>query len=108
LVKGDQKGWVLLDKADLPFVYKENRLTIDSLLKSGYELHDFNVGFERLSLKDTLIQDSVMPAVHLHTALLKQLNSTLPQSYRVYLYSDRRLNQLAEVLPQVSYDLQHQ
>ncbi|MBG6234422.1 hypothetical protein IWX76_000977 [Pedobacter sp. CAN_A7] len=106
--KGDQKGWILLDKTDLPLVYKENKLTIDSLLTTGYELHDFNVGFEQLSLKDTLTQNPGIPAVHLHTALLKQLNSTLPANYRVYLYSDRRLNQLGEELPQRSYDLHHQ
>jgi hypothetical protein len=105
--QGDQKGWILLDKADLPLVYKENKLTLDSLLKAGFELHDFNIGFSQLSLKDTLAQDPGIPAVHLHTALLKQLNSTLPDNYRVYLYSDRRLNQLGEVLPQLSYKLQH-
>ncbi|WP_432710612.1 BatA domain-containing protein [Pedobacter sp.] len=104
---GDQNGWVLMDKADLPLVYKENRFTIDSLLKAGYELRDFSMGFEQLSLKDTLTETPDLPNVHLHTALLKQLNGTLPKDYKVYLYSDRRMNQLSDVLPKVSYDLQH-
>jgi len=109
LEKGKQQGWVLLDQADLPVVYKDNKVAIDSLLQLGYEIHDFNIGFNQLELKDTLKLDSSgVSAAPSHPALLKQLNETLPENYRVYLYSDRRLNQLGDELPPLSYDLQHQ
>ena len=108
LEKGKQQGWVLLDQTDFPKVYQENKLTIDSLLQLGYEIHDYNIGFKPLELKDTLKLDTGGEASAMfRPALLKQLNETLPENYRVYLYSDRRLNQLGEELPALSYDLQH-
>ncbi|MCX2454001.1 BatA domain-containing protein [Pedobacter sp. PLR] len=103
---GGQKGWVLLEKGDLPLLYKTQQKSIDSLLLAGYELHDFGLGFQKISLKDTINKNSGDKGPELsHFALLKELNGRLAPNLRVYLYADRRLQNQGGDLPRIDFRL---
>lgn len=93
IVAQNDNGWVLVNQNDLREVYQQEQKTIDSLLEKGFELHDFNVGFKVLNLADTL---SVEQAKLSNQALLQQLNSTLPQGYKVYLFAKNQMNKTDE------------
>lgn len=97
-------GWVLAERAKFAEVYKQNRKTIDSLLQRGYEIHDFNIGFAPLLLKDTLPKTEQSSPLN-YTALLNQLNKLVPHEAQVYLFADRRLNHFENVRPTVYYNL---
>jgi hypothetical protein len=99
------KGWILMEKHEFPSIYQNNKHAIDSLLRSGYELHDFNLEFKQLSLQDTIIQDTTTSPPSIAAAsLLKQLNALIPVS-QVYLYGSRRLNGMLQELPVVAFNL---
>lgn len=91
--KTAQQGWILMSRSAFHKVYPSERKTIDSLVKLGYELHDFGVGFNKFSLKDTSISYSLatLPSVT-YTALFNQLNKQLPEGFPVWVFADHRLN----------------
>jgi len=99
-------GWILVEKSKFPQVFKDNRKTIDSLTKRNYEIHDFNLGFNLLSLKDTIAseREQIVNALK-HTALLKELNNLVPAGTSVYLFASQQLNQFDDVLPLTNYKL---
>lgn len=107
--KAGVKGWILMEKVQLPLVYQNNRLIIDSLLNTGYELHEFDFGFKQMSLKDTLASNISIdhPAID-YASLLKQLNTVLAAGFPVVIYRDVRLNQMSNTLPAVAFDLKFQ
>jgi len=109
--KDEQKGWVVVGKAQLPATWKSERKTLDSLFKHGYELRDFAVGFKELNLSDTLqnATSKEVPGVSepllTYSTLITQLNKILPGDFPVYLYSNHRQNRLGNKLQSVSFDL---
>jgi hypothetical protein len=98
-------GWVLVDKTIFPSVVKAHRKTIDSLLKKGYEIHNFNVGFAQLSLKDSASNETKQTNTLSYTALLDAANQLVPSATSVYLFADHRLNRFGNELPAVHYKL---
>jgi len=81
------KGWVLVEKAQFQNLTVAQQQEIDSLLKNGFELHDFNLGFAEWQLKDTVSKEVVNPSKLSYNALIKQLNTQLPAGFKVYLYA---------------------
>lgn len=101
-----QKGWVLLEKTHFPAIYKTQKKSIDSLMKAGYELHDFGLNFQPINLNDTVavnIADTLNKLSHY--ALLRELNANISPNFPVYLYTDRRLEHLTGVLPRIDFRL---
>jgi len=106
IISGKNKtGWVLVDKTIFPSVFKSQRNMIDSLLKKGYEIHDFNYGFAQLTLKDTADKGLKEPHPLTHTALLSAANQIVPPGTVVYLFADHRLKHFANELSTVGYNL---
>ena len=101
----NEKGWVLISRANLKQVYKDNKGSIDSLIAKGYKLHNFEFGFEKLKLKDTVNAFPVDTPGIRTLSLLKQLNSVLIKGFPVVLYADKRLNQAGQTLPPLGIDL---
>ncbi|WP_167459470.1 BatA domain-containing protein [Pedobacter jejuensis] len=102
---GKANGWILVEKSKFQTVFKNNKNKIDSLLKLGYEMHDFNPGFTTLTLKDTANIDSAKQNAISYTALLNQLNTIIPTGNSVYLFANHRLNAIGNELPRISYKL---
>lgn len=82
-------GWVLVSQNDLKEVYQQEQKIIDSLVEKGFQLHDFNVGFKAIELGDSVSKEQSNLS---HQALLAQLNSTLPQGFKVYLFANNNIN----------------
>ena len=105
--KGDQRGWLLMEKNTFPLVYRTQKKSIDSLLKAGYELRKFEVGFSKINLNDTLTKDSLNNTETIsYLSLLRQLNERLPAGFPVTLYADQQLTKLTGALPEVDFNLQ--
>lgn len=105
IVSEKNAGWILVGKSNFSKVLKDNRKTIDSLIKLGYEIYDFNTGFNALSLKDTVYSDTAKANSLNYTSLLNQLNNLIPSASTVYLFADRRLNDIGPELPEIAYRL---
>jgi hypothetical protein len=85
----EEEGWIVVEKQHLSAVWKANRKVMDSLVRKGFEIHDFNTGFEKLELKDTATIFSGSAAVPLsYFSLLKQLDAQKRPGAKVYLYTE--------------------
>jgi hypothetical protein len=98
-------GWILVDKNNFPQVFKTHQKKIDSLLKKGYEIHDFNVGFLPITLIDTTTNQIRQYNNLNYTTLLSAAGQIVPAEAQVYLFADRRLNRFGNELPTVNYKL---
>lgn len=105
VVSAENTGWILVKKSNFPALFKDNRKSIDSLTKLGYEIRDFNAGFNPISMKDTANTDTTESNSLNYTSLLKQLNTLLPPGSTVYLFADKRLNKIGHKLPETTYQL---
>lgn len=101
----NKTGWILVDKNNFPQVYKTHQKTIDSLLKKGYEIHDFNAGFSPLNLKDTVTHQPKQNSNLSYTSLLAAADQLVPAGAQVYLFADQRLKHFENELPTVNYKL---
>ena len=102
IISQNDKGWVLVNQNSLKEVYQQEQKTIDSLLKAGFELHDFNLDFKALNLSDTV---QVYSPDLSNQALLKQLNTILPAGFKVYLFADNQINQKGESPVKTALDI---
>ncbi|MBB6238121.1 hypothetical protein HDC90_002750 [Pedobacter sp. AK013] len=108
IISGKSKnGWILADKATFQQVFNSNKKTIDSLLKKGYEIHDFNLGFTPLNLKDTTDNQAKKTNSLSYNALLSAANHFVPAGTNVYLFADRRLSHFGNELPIINYQLKY-
>ncbi len=96
------KGWLLMDKVQFGKIYKMHHNTIDSLLAKGFELHDFNVGFNSFSVKDTIANEGNSLS---YMALIQQLNTQMPKGYSAYIFADKRLTKYDGNLPKPNFNL---
>jgi Aerotolerance regulator N-terminal len=101
----NKNGWILVEQNNFPRVFKTHRKTVDSLLKKGYEIHDFNVSFKPLSLKDTALNEPKQASTLSYTALFSAANQFVPPGAKVYFFADHRLNRFGNELPAVNYKL---
>lgn len=103
-ISSKNKGWILMDRAQLKDVYDVHHNIIDSLLTLGFELHDFNLGFNKFSLSDTLKTKRISSGLT-YNSLLNQLNREIPSGYSAYLFADRRLVNFDGDLPALNFNL---
>lgn len=98
--------WILVDETKLAQAYQAHQSTIDSLLKQGYTIHDFNVDFKLLSLADTSSAKHTMLNANSisYTSLLHQLNEIIPGA-SVYLFADHHLIHFGNEIPAINYQL---
>jgi hypothetical protein len=81
-------GWILVEKASFPKVWKQQHQLLDSLVKKGYEVHDFNVQFEKIDLKDTLTTFSRPSRSRISTfSLIKALDNQHPAGTNLYIFT---------------------
>ncbi|MBC6112766.1 BatA domain-containing protein [Pedobacter fastidiosus] len=97
-------GWILMDKSQFYDIYKANRKTVDSLLNLGFELHNFDLGFDQFLLKDSLLKTKKFTELS-YSSLFNQLNKQVPSGYSVYLFADHRLKNFDGNLPKPNFKL---
>lgn len=92
-------GWVLLGAGHQEGLDSAQSKQIDSLLGQGYALHAFDVGFEKITVEDT-----VAPTGN-YFSLIHQLNTNLPDGFPVVLYTRGRIGDLKGDAPSTKLDL---
>jgi len=104
------KGWLLIPKEDFKEAYQRFKSKADSLLKMGYELHYFDLGFERTELSQALADTATIKnetAVS-YWSLLQQLDRRALASLPVFLLTPDRLNKFSGNKPNIVLKLQWQ
>lgn len=89
-----QKGWILVQDDQLPAVYAQYGVTIDSLLGAGLEIHNLSAQFELLNLKDTVQYTGAAnhPQPLLPPwSLLRVLDTHLPKGFPLHVFANNRL-----------------
>ncbi|WP_177191766.1 BatA domain-containing protein [Parafilimonas terrae] len=101
----NRRGWILIDNQNTGDVYNYFKAAIDSLLNKGFELHQFDEGFERTSLKDALSSKDTVAREMSYWKLIKKAGNKLPASFPVYVFTSNRLTNFKGERPQVSIDV---
>ncbi|RZL13885.1 MAG: hypothetical protein EOO96_31360, partial [Pedobacter sp.] len=101
----EKGGWILIDKANFKSVYQANKKTIDSLLRTKYEIHDFSFGFTPLSIKDTANTEKLNIETLNYTSLFNQLSTILPAGTNIYIYQDIKQNNFGDKLPETKFNI---
>lgn len=106
LVRKTEKGWVLVQQHRFPIVYQQHRSLIDSLLKQGYQLHDFSPEFKTLSLNDTLQKGSIKDTLSVgYFNLLALLDQQKKPGFKTVLFADQQVVNMGELKPDLRLDL---
>jgi hypothetical protein len=101
----ERTGWVLVKKADFSRLWKQQHSLMDSLLKKGYEVHDFDFAFDKIDLKDTLTTFSRSAQAVPYYSLIRQLNSQHPQGTSMYVFTADQLADFQEQKPETHLNL---
>lgn len=102
------KGWVLVEKQPIKEVYVHFKPQIDSLLKAGYELHQFDASFKALKLQEVLQDTSrkaINPKPRFYWSLLKLLEQQIQQKIPAYLFTSNQLQHFKGIRPSLNFDL---
>ncbi len=98
----NKKGWVLIDKQNTNIVYNHFKTMVDSLLDAGYELHSFDKDFEATNLKDALTSEDTLNNNASYWQLIKQVDSKLPASFPVYIFTSKALKNFSGEKPTIN------
>ncbi|MVN20957.1 BatA domain-containing protein [Mucilaginibacter arboris] len=98
------KGWVLLEKQPVKEVYARFKPQIDSLIKAGYEIHEFDASFKAIKPEE-ILKDSTKSQSRSYWSLLKLLEQQLPQKTPVYLFTSNQLRYFKDNRPELALDL---
>ena len=113
-LSGSGKGWVVIEKGRLGQIYQEYKTPIDSLIKAGYEPHEFGNGFNKLDLSDTSASSRDTTTENgSYWTLISELDRQLPAGFPVHVFSSDMsykpggdgTNSGLSVRPAVSLDL---
>jgi hypothetical protein len=89
--RSEQSGWILVEKAQFSKIWKQQNQKLDSLLKAGYEIHDFAVGFSKIDIKDSSTVFSIPGSNKLpYHALLRQLDHIHPSGTNIHIFADNQ------------------
>lgn len=88
------KGWILIPGGGYPYVQRNYKPRLDSLLKQGYEYHTFNSSFAKLdtSAKAKTNIDTVPDNNLNYWQLIKQLNTKVSPSTPIELFTPNTIN----------------
>jgi hypothetical protein len=106
LIAKDDKGWVLIEKEQIKNLNKVHLKEIDSLVQNGFEIHDLNINFPIINLKDTISWQETSTSRPSSSSLLKQLNTQLPAGFKVYWYGGNLLSQYPDEVIKSSLAIQ--
>ena len=101
------KGWLLFPAADIKEIDQKFKPLIDSLLKEGYEPHDFKSGFPLVDIPKALADTAktVDAAIMDYWELLRQLDSRAPSSLPVYLITPGTVENFEGKRPELALNI---
>lgn len=104
------KGWVLIEKEPVKEVYAHFKPQVDSLLKAGYELHQFDASFKAIKLEEVLkdtskaLNNNPNPP-RSYWSLLKLLQQQLSKKLPAYLFTSNQLQHFQNTRPELNANL---
>lgn len=106
LKTSESAGWVLVKKVDFSKLWKQQHHLLDSLVKNGYEVHDLDVAFEKIDLKDTLTSFSRADKKSVpYFSLIRQLDAQHLQGSSMYVFTDNKLDDFTGQKPETHLKL---
>ena len=107
LTVAGEKGWLMIQREDLPNIYKLHRPLIDSLTKAGFRFHYFEKGFAEDELANAIQNaDSLYREREAdYWILLKQLNEVVPGELPVHVFAHKSLKGFNGRRPSLSMSL---
>ncbi len=103
------KGWVLIEKEQLPQAYAQFKPSIDSAMKAGYKFHYFENGFPEAdfdkAINGTSKIEKTKKPTNTYWPLLNALNQEVPSGFPVLLITDNQLNGFSGNRPAIAYNL---
>lgn len=107
LFSGNEKGWVLIEKAGIKAAYQQHKNIIDSLKNAGFQFHylseDFPADDWEFALKQSI--DTSTNADTPYWTLLKDLNERVPADLPVFLFTTNELKRFSGPRPSVAMNL---
>jgi hypothetical protein len=101
-----QPGWILLEKEYFSKMWSLQHKSLDSLVKAGYEIHDFAPNFSKIDLKDTSTVFSIPPTAKLpYYSLIRELDVQLPAGTSAYIFANRQQHNFEGEKPTTSLNL---
>jgi hypothetical protein len=100
------KGWVLFNESKYVDLSAKQKAEIKLLNEKGFEIHDFDIGFDKIALKDSLSFFKKQSSNILSFSLIKQLNSQLAENFKTIIYTDLSQSKFAGSIPKVHFDLE--
>jgi len=99
-------GWILMEKAEFSRVWGQHRKKIDSLIREGYEIHDFAPNFSKIDIKDSATVFSRPANLRQpYYSLLRQLNHQHPAGTSIYIFADKQRSNFDGEQPATSLNL---
>lgn len=97
------KGWLLIPRENFKEVYGKFKTKTDSLLKSGYQLHYFNPGFNKVDIKQAVADTTGgSKGTTSYWNLLRELDGQIPEKLNIYLITPGTLTHFNGSKPGVS------
>ncbi|MEO5683374.1 MAG: BatA domain-containing protein [Chitinophagaceae bacterium] len=92
-IKNTGRGWVLMNRVDLPATYNRFKPVVDSLLLSGMEFHYFEPGFAKEHFNDAVkaVPDSTQTSQSSYRAITALLNQQVDARLPLYVFTDNSL-----------------
>jgi hypothetical protein len=104
--KKNLKGWVLFNESKYVDLSAKQKAEIRLLNKDGFEIHDFNIGFDKIALTDSLSFLHEKSSNISSSSLIKQLNTELTVDFKTIIYTDLSQSKFAGSIPKVHFDLE--
>jgi hypothetical protein len=103
------KGWVLIPMESMKEAYQKFKPKVDSLNKAGFEFHYFDNGFARADVNKVLADTAhYQNSSADYWSLIQQLDSQVPPSLPVYVFTSNGTSHFAGGKPEVSLNLHWQ
>ncbi|OAQ39550.1 hypothetical protein A5893_08110 [Pedobacter psychrophilus] len=100
------KGWILFDEAKYADLSAKQKAVIKLLNEKGYEIHDFDKGFNKIALVDSQSFLNKKASNIPPFSLIKQLNSQLAGDFKTIVYTDLSQSKFQGSIPKVHLDLE--
>ena len=102
-----KKGWIMIPENGLKPAYQTYKTLIDSLVKAGYQVHNFDSGFAEINLQNALQkkEDTTTETRLSYWTLLKNISYKKTMPSQVYLFTDRKLQHWTGARLQLSQNI---
>ncbi len=100
------KGWILFNESKYADLSSKQKAEIKLLSENGFEIHDFDIGFNKIALVDSQSYFNKKASNIPPFSLIKQLNSQLAGDFKTIVYTNLSQSKFQGSIPKVHLDLE--